>query len=246
MADDDFNSIPPDRDDDNSAQPAEKPHDASVSDSDGAKAAPTEPRKNPPHGSYWYTLTEESELIKLSQIRSLIYIIALMLQLVILALPQKGLEYVTYHISSYAFIYMWCVFIMGGISLYVIIASFTRNKIRKRIPVERAPRGGFARRAFFASELLLAVNAVMFVFELSFVCIKYDGFGLLGMFLALASLGMTVWGRETEHLALKDAELVLPPDCESNDGTSDDTDDGEVDSINDDSDTDETKQNRQH
>ena len=183
-------------------------------------SAPQEPAKKPRKskkelsGAYWYTLKEDADLIRNTQIRSLIHVVALMLQIVVLALPQGGLEYVTKHISSYAFTYMWMVFIMIGVSIYVIIMDCVRNKIQKRIPVERAPKKGFKRRAFLTAEIDIAINALIFLFELTFVCIHYDGFGLLGMFLTAAATGMAVWAREVEHLTLKDAELIPAPDQE--------------------------------
>ncbi|MDE7463958.1 MAG: hypothetical protein K2M48_02915 [Clostridiales bacterium] len=163
-------------------------------------------------GAYWYSVKEDADLLRNSQIRTLIHVIALMLQLVVLVLPQVGLEYVTKHVSSYAFVYMWAVFIMIGVSIYVIIMDCVRNKLKKRIPVERAPKKGFKRRAFLTAEIDIAINALLFVIELSFVCIAYDGFGLLGMFITAAATGMAIWARELERRTLKDAELIPAPD----------------------------------
>lgn len=166
-------------------------------------------------GAYWYCIKEDADLLRNSQIRSLVHLIALMLQLVVLALPQEGLEYVTKFISSYALVYMWAVFIMIGVMIYVLVMDFVRNKIQKRIPVEHAPKHGFKRRAFLSAEIAIAINALIFVLELSFVCIYFDGIGLLGMFLALAATGMAVWAREIEHLTLKDDERIEAPDEQS-------------------------------
>lgn len=163
-------------------------------------------------GAYWYTLKDDAELLKCQQIRTLIHVIALMLQLVVLVMPQEGLEYVTKYISSYAFVYMWAVFITLGTSVYVIIMDCVRNKIQKRIPIERAPKNGFKRRAFFTAELDIAVNALIFLFELTFVCIHYDGFGLLSMFITATATGVAVWARQIEHLTLKDAERIQAPE----------------------------------
>ena len=188
--------------------------DASTDAAPTAATTPIKRKKKGPSGAYWYTVKEDAELIKNSQIRSLVHVIALMLQLVILALPQVGLEYVTIFIPSYAFVYMWAVFIMIGVSIYVIIMDFTRNKLKKRIPVERAPKNGFKRRAFLTAELFIAVHALIFVLEFSFMCISFDGVGLLGMFLALAATGMAVWARIIEWRTLKDAELIPPPETD--------------------------------
>lgn len=182
------------------------------------KAVADKPRKKKKKGlsgAYWYSVKEDADLVRNSQIRTLVHVIALMLQLVILVLPQSGLEYVTKYISSYAFVYMWAVFIMIGVSVYVIIMDCTRYKLKKRIPVEHAPKNGFKRRAFLTAELGIAINALLLVFELSFVCIYYDGFGLFGMFLAAAATGMAVWARIIENTTLKDAELISAPDEQS-------------------------------
>ncbi len=207
------------------ANPADEP-----AENQGEKAQagekPRQKKRKAPSGAYWYTLRDDAELVKYQQIRTLIHVIALMLQLVVLVMPQEGLEYVTKYISSYAFVYMWAVFITLGASVYIIIMDIVRNKIQKRIPVERAPKNGFKKRAYFTTELDIAVNAVIFVMELSFVCIHYDGFGLLSMFITAAATGTAVWARMLEHLILKDAELIPPPDANSNaaddDGNTDD------------------------
>ena len=103
---------------------------------------------------------------------------------------------------------------MSGVMIYVLIMDFVRNKIQKRIPIEHAPKHGFKRRAFLSAEIAIAINALIFVLELSFVCIHFDGIGLLGMFLTLAATGMAVWAREIEHLTLKDDELIPAPEEE--------------------------------
>ncbi|MCH5162071.1 MAG: hypothetical protein J1G38_01100 [Clostridiales bacterium] len=193
---------------------AEAAAEVDASSENAEVGAKPSPKKRGPSGAYWYTATDDAELVRSSQIRTLIHVIALMLQLVILVLPQSGLEYTTKFIASYAFVYMWAVFVMIGVSIYVIIMDCTKNKLAKRIPVERAPKNGFKRRAFFTAELFIAINALMFIFELSFVCIYYDGFGLLGMFLSLAATGMAVWARIIEWMTLKDAEYIPPPEDE--------------------------------
>ncbi len=120
-------------------------------------------------GAYYYTETDEAQLAKASFNRTLAAVIALLLQIVVLMLPQGGLEYVTRELPSYAYAYMWAVFVMLIASVYVIVMNMTRCKLKKRIPKEYAPRRGFKRRTFFSSELYIAVNALIFVIELSFV-----------------------------------------------------------------------------
>lgn len=175
-------------------------------------------------GAYWYVRTDEETLAKNAAIRTLLTIIAFMLQAVILAMPQGGLEYVTLHISSYAFIYMWFVFIYIGVSIYVFVMNAVRYKFLKRIPIERAPKKGFKNRAFFGTELFMGINALMLAVELSFVCISYDGFGLASVFIAAAALAASVVARQYTVITLRDSELVPAPEGENANG------DGGVDS----------------
>ena len=116
-------------------------------------------------GAYYYTETDEAQLAKASFNRTLAAVIALLLQIVVLMLPQGGLEYVTRELPSYAYAYMWAVFVMLIASVYVIVMNMTRCKLKKRIPKEYAPRRGFKRRTFFSSELYIAVNALIFVID---------------------------------------------------------------------------------
>ncbi len=169
-------------------------------------------------GAYWYVTTDETELKKQSFTRTLLTVIALMLQLVVLLLPQGGLEYVTKNIASYAYVYMWFVFVMLGVSVYVLIMNLTRYKIEKRIPVERAPKKGFKRRSFFGAELLVIMYFAIFAIELSFVCISYDAVGLVAMFVSLLAVGAAVWARMITVLTLKDAERIDPPAPDASSG----------------------------
>lgn len=170
-------------------------------------------------GAYYYTDTDESKLAEKAFIRTILTIIAFILQVVVLMLPQGGLEYVTNTYPSYAYVYMWLVFVMLGISVWIVIMNMTRYKFKKRIPKEYAPKNGFARRAFFGAELYIAVNAVMVALELSFVCIHYDGFGLGGLFITAAALAAATVARQVTHLTFKNAELIPPPDTEKVDET---------------------------
>ncbi len=200
-------------------------NDADINDAetgtDGTTSEPTaaahSARKKKPKfsGAYWYSDKDDDELKKQSFTRTLLTIIALLLQLVVLLLPQDSLRYVTENIPSYAYVYMWFVFVMLGVSIYVLIMNMTRYKLVKRIPIERAPRKGFKRRSFFGAELLIAVYALIFVFELSFVCINFDGYGLTGMFLSLLSVAAAVWARQVTVMTLKDASLIPAPTDEN-------------------------------
>lgn len=162
--------------------------------------------------AYYYTETDEAQLAKASFNRTLAAVIALLLQIVVLMLPQGGLEYVTRALPSYAYAYMWAVFVMLIASVYVIVMNMTRCKLKKRIPKEYAPRRGFKRRTFFSSELYIAVNALIFVIELSFVCIRYDGIGLTAMFISLLATAAAVGARQIGWLALRNAELIPAPE----------------------------------
>lgn len=170
------------------------------------------PKKKKLSGAYYYIDTDEAQLAKASFNRTLAAVIALLLQVVVLLLPQGGLEYITHEIPSYAYVYMWAVFLMLIASVYVIIMNMTRCKLKKRIPKEHAPKNGFKRRTFFSSELFIAVNALTFVIELTFVCIHYDGIGLASMFICALATAAAVGARQIGWLALRNAELIAPPD----------------------------------
>lgn len=176
------------------------------------RPAPDKKKKQRYSGAYYYIDTDEKKLAEQAFIRTILTVIAFMLQVVVLLMPQGGLEYVTKNIPSYAYAYMWLVFVMLGISVWIIIMNMTRYKFRKRIPKETAPRNGFKHRAFFGAELYIVANAVMLILELSFVCIHYDGVGLGAMFVCAAALGCAIAARQVTHLAYKNAALVPAPD----------------------------------
>ncbi len=156
-------------------------------------------------GAYWFTDKSAEELQKQSAIRTMLTVIATLLQLVVLVLPQNGIGYITEKLPSYAFAYMCAVFVMLFTAVFVIIMNFYRYKLRKRIPKEYAPRRGFKRRSFFGAEALVATTAILTIMEISFVCLSYDGFGLLGVFLCALSTAAAVWARMTTVFVLKDA-----------------------------------------
>lgn len=194
----------------------EKPDVAEESESQVAVTEKPAKRKKPKFsGAYWYTATDEAKLAEQSFIRMLLTVIAFLLQVVVLLFPQGGLEYITNNIPSYAYVYMWVVFVFIGVAIYVNVMNFTRYKLIKRIPVERAPKNGFKRRSFFGAELFVIVNALLFVIELSFVCISFDGWGLAGMFVALIATAASVWARQVTVITLRSAELIPPPDQEN-------------------------------
>ncbi|MDE6401927.1 MAG: hypothetical protein K2L54_04865, partial [Clostridiales bacterium] len=175
---------------------------------------PSKPKKKKKQrysGDYYYIDTDEKKLAEQAFIRTALTVIAFMLQVVVLLMPQGGLEYVTNKIPSYAYAYMWIVFVMLGASIWIVIMNMTRYKFRKRIPKENAPRNGFKYRAFFGAELYIIVNAVMLILELSFVCIHYDGVGLGAFFVCAAALGCAIAARQVTHIALKNAELISAP-----------------------------------
>lgn len=196
-------------------QPSEAVEEAKPTDQfDSDENTPTEKRreKKPKFsGAYWYVETDEAELKKQEFIRMLLSVIAFLLQVVVLLLPQGGLEYVTNTIPSYAYAYMWAVFVTLGVAIYVNVMNFTRYKLLKRIPVERAPKKGFKRRSFFGAEVFVVVNALLFVIELSFVCIHFDGVGLIAMFITMLATAAAVWARQVTVLTLRNAELIPAP-----------------------------------
>lgn len=164
-------------------------------------------------GAYYYVDVDAQKLATASFTRTTLTVIALLLHLVVQIMPiQAGADYVSKHISSYALFYvLFTIFGIGVVSVWLCIMNIVRYKFDKRIPVERAPKGGFKKRAYFGAELYMAVNAVMFVFQLSFVCIKYDGWGLAGLFVTAAALAAAVAARQVTHLTLRHSELIPAP-----------------------------------
>ena len=170
-------------------------------------------RKKPKFsGDYYYVEGDAQEIAKNGFIRTLFSILAFLLQCVVLLFPQKGLEYVTNNIPSYAFTYMFLIFVFLGTSIYVMIMNFTRYKLDKRIPKERAPKSGFKRFVFFGTELYMVFNAVICALEISFVCLSYDGWGLAGVFVSALATGCAVGARIYTHMTLKTATLVPAPE----------------------------------
>lgn len=169
---------------------------------------PAKQKKQKYSGAYWYLQQADEDLTRLSFTRALLSIVAFMLQLVALALPQEGVKFVTYNYPSYSYGYMWVVFIMMAVAVYTIVVNFTRNKLIKRIPVERAPKNGFKFFAYIPEEIFVLVLFVLFGMEMSFVCLAFDGVGLVGMFLALISLGIQIWSRTIAVKVLRTAERI--------------------------------------
>lgn len=163
-------------------------------------------------GAYYYVDKDEQHLATMSFARSSLTLIAILLQMVVLLFPQAGTKYVNDHVASLGLFYvLFVIFGMGCVSIWLIIMNIFRYKIQKRIVAEYAPKNGFKNRAYFGQELFMASMAIMAAFQLSFVCFKFDGWGLVGLFLCLASLGAAVAARQITHLTLKDAELISAP-----------------------------------
>lgn len=199
--------------------PTEQPPSDAASAEDGvvvptADAQPkANKRRDKKSGAYYYVEGDEKMLAARSFIRNTLTVIALVLQIVILMLPQNGLAYVLARFPSYAYVYaMFTIIVTGGVSIWLLIMNVTRYKIAKRIPAEYAPKRGFGKRAFFGAELYIAVNAVMFVFELSFICCEYNGAEIGALFMSLAATAAAVAARQVTHLTLKNAQLVNAPD----------------------------------
>ena len=176
-------------------------------------APPVEPSGKKPSkkkskfsGAYWYISLGDEDLSRLSFIRGLLAIIALMLQLAVLLFQDY--EFVTLNYPSYAFTYVFTVFTMMAVAIYTIVMNFTRNKLVKRIPVERAPKNGYKFFTFIPDELFVVVLFIIFCMEISFVSMHFDAWGLVGMFVCLASLGAQVWSRMIAHKVLKTAERI--------------------------------------
>lgn len=167
------------------------------------------PKKPKFSGSYYYVGKSAEELAKSSFFRTVLSVAGLLVQAVtLLFVPQGGVKYVTENIASYAYTYMWLVFVMLAVTVYIIIMQFTRYKLDKRIPVERAPKNGFKRRAFLGHEIYMGIYALLLAVEISFVCISYDIYGLIAVFLCAVALAAAVGARQITHLTLKDAELI--------------------------------------
>lgn len=192
------------------------PHDSSEYKKVEGSAEGTNRKGKKLSGSYYYVDTEEPRLAELSFNRTVLTIIALVLQLIVLALPQGGSQYVLEVYPSYAYTYVMIVLVAITVAVWLIIMSCTRYKIAKRIPVERAPKHGFARRAYFGNELYIGSNAAVAAVELSFVCICYDYVGLISFFVCLLATGAAVWARIITHRALMNAQLITAPDAETN------------------------------
>lgn len=189
------------------------PSENTTTESKQSAADPASKRKSKKQlsGAYWYVDKDDETLMKNAFNRSILTVIALMLQMVVLLFPQGGLEYTTKHIPSYAFVYMWVVFLMLGTAIYAIVMNKLRYMIAKRIPVERAPKNGFKYFVYFGTELFTVINFILFCMEISFVAISFDGFGLAGVFVSAAATAAAVWARMITHLSLRNAERISAP-----------------------------------
>ena len=183
--------------------------------------APTEPpkkdkkKKHKFSGAYYYVDVEDKKLAERAFFRTVMTAVAIMIQIGVLCLPQGSLEYITNNFQSYAYTYVMTVLVYVGVAVWLVIMNMVKYKFARRIPVERAPKNGFAHRAYFGAELFIAVNAVLMVFEISFVCVSYDYITLIAIFMtALATAAATV-ARQITHLTLKNSVYVpAAPDPE--------------------------------
>ncbi|MDE7164318.1 MAG: hypothetical protein K2O04_02705 [Clostridiales bacterium] len=180
---------------------------------DNAQTPKNEKKKKAKYsGAYYYVDKDEQHLATMSFARTTLTIIALLLQLVVLLFPQAGTAYVSDNVASLGLFYvLFVIFGVGCVWIWLMIMNIVRYKIQKRIVAEHAPKNGFKNRAYFGQELFMASMAIMAAFELSFVCFKFDGWGLGAFFVCLASLGAAVAAREITHRTLKDAELISAP-----------------------------------
>ncbi|MCH5154825.1 MAG: hypothetical protein J1F71_06395 [Clostridiales bacterium] len=171
---------------------------------------PEKQKKQKYSGAYYYVEKDERTLATMSFVTKTLTIAAFLLQMVALLLPgQAGAMYVSKHVASYGLMYVFVtVFGMFCVSVWLMIMNQIRYKIQKRIIFEHAPKKGFKNRAYFGQELHMAVLSVMTVFYLSFVCIRFDGWGLGVFFISLVSLAAAVAARQITHITLKDAELI--------------------------------------
>ncbi len=202
-----------------SAAPSEQPDETTAEPSAQAANAENIKRKKKKRtlsGAYYYLEADAETLAKKSLTRTLITIVGILLQIVVLLfLPQGGLEYITYNIPSYAYVYMWAVFVMLGVSVYVVIMNHVRYKIAKRLPKEYAPKKGFKRRVFLSTEISVAMYALILAMEITFVCIRYDIFGLIAVFICAAALAAVVCARQYTWITLRNAELIPAPEADS-------------------------------
>lgn len=182
-------------------------------ESDGAaeQSGKVEKKKTSKYsGAYYYVDKDEKRLATISFVRTSLTILAFLLQLVALIFPeQAGAMYVSKHIGSYGLFYVvFTVLGMFCVSIWLMVMNQVRYRIAKRIIAEHAPKNGFKNRAYFGQELYMAVLSIMAAFQLSFVCIRFDGWGLGAFFVCLASLGAAVAARQITHITLKDAQLI--------------------------------------
>ncbi len=191
----------------------EQPQQQEAAEQDGQNVEKSEKQKMPKYsGAYYYVDKDEKRLATMSLIRTSLTILAFMLQMIALTFPeQAGAMYVSNNIASYGLFYVVLLFVIFIASIWLMVMNQIRYKITKRITAEFAPKNGFKNRAYFGQELYMALTAVMAAFQLSFVCIRFDGWGLGEFFVCLASLGAAVAARQITHVTLKDAELISAP-----------------------------------
>ena len=177
----------------------------------GESVTPNEKSEKKPRfsGAYYYVNVDDKKLAEMSFCRTTLTIIAFMLQMAAQLFNPAGAEYALNHAPSYAYFYvLFFIFGIIGVSIWLFVMNIVRYKFIKRIPVERAPRGGFGKRAYFGAELYMAVNSLMVVFNIVFMCMSFDWQGFGAMTVTLAATAAAVGAREVTNLTLRHSDLV--------------------------------------
>lgn len=164
-------------------------------------------------GAYYYVTADQKEIAKYSLMRNMLSAGAFLLQAVmLLAFRCSGRAFISVNYPSVAYLYACAVFVALFTSLYVCIMNFTLYKLDKRIPKERAPKKGFSKRVFLGTELFIAANAMMTVFELAFVCVSYDGWSVAATLVSALATAAAVIARQASHVILRQTEFIPAPD----------------------------------
>ena len=163
--------------------------------------------------AYYFIDVDPKEIAKYSLMRDLLSAGALILQAVMLfAFPTAARAFMTENYPSIAYLYIWLAIVMLAVSLYVCIMNFTLYKLNKRIPKKRAPKKGFEKRVFWGTELFIAANAVLTALEISFVCVKYDVWGVAATLVSAIATTLSVLARQASHVILRQASYIPSPD----------------------------------
>ena len=159
--------------------------------------------------AYYFIDVDPKEIAKYSLMRDLLSAGALIL---LFAFPTAARAFITENYPSIAYLYIWLAIVMLAVSLYVCIMNFTLYKLNKRIPKKRAPKKGFEKRVFLGTELFIAANAVLTALEISFVCVKYDVWGVAATLVSAIATTLSVLARQASHVILRQASYIPSPD----------------------------------